>query len=296
VDEEAQKIKRIHMTEDLEEKQEIPREPQNKSIKVVELEGWESFKETIKNERLNLDKLRENNNGYIPDLLFRGHADAEWKLETTLERHVKDKEYSWEEYYSILKSIEPEVRSFTNNKYKPLKLEVDAKSSTPPGCEFMAYVRHYKFPSPLLDWSKSFDVAAFFAFSNSKEDKNVAIYSCLATKSNGFTFIGSGPFIGYLGPYMESGPRHSKQESQYTYCYKDTSKVEGEVHEKFYVPHEKNIYGQEQDILTKYTIPSEKQKEVLDELRLKDIDAHSLFGDEESLMKGLAHREFNVRK
>src|SRR5579871_975887 len=33
-----------------------------------------------------------------------------------------------------------------------------------PGYDYMAYLRHHGFPSPLLDWTRSPYVAAFFAF------------------------------------------------------------------------------------------------------------------------------------
>jgi hypothetical protein len=35
-----------------------------------------------------------------------------------------------------------------------------------PGYEYMAYLRHHGFPSPLLDWTRSPYIAAYFAFSN----------------------------------------------------------------------------------------------------------------------------------
>jgi hypothetical protein len=82
----------------------------------------------------------------------------------------------------------------------------------------MAYLRHHGFPSPLLDWSSSPYVAAYFAFAEPVEDgKNVAIYAYRERGDGGFKIGGNDePFIRQLGPYVSGPKRHFAQRSQYT--------------------------------------------------------------------------------
>ncbi|WP_082760162.1 FRG domain-containing protein [Agrobacterium bohemicum] len=41
----------------------------------------------------------------------------------------------------------------------------------------LCYARHHGFPTTLLDWSHTFFVAAFFSYSTSNRDTDVAIWA-----------------------------------------------------------------------------------------------------------------------
>jgi hypothetical protein len=87
--------------------------------------------------------------------------------------------------------------------------------------EYLAHLRHNGFPSPLLDWSRSPYVAAYFAFSGARSD-NVAIYVYLEAP-DGMKGGGSGfPAIRTLGPYVRTHRRHFRPQSTYTVCAKYT--------------------------------------------------------------------------
>ena len=118
------------------------------------------------------------------EVLYRGHADSTWELESTLYRHLLTKvdevhpamRFPVREYTDVAKRLQAIVETHT-----------DIHFDNTPGCDsfpfpteplsfrYAVYLRHHGFPSPLLDWSSSPYVAAYFAFidaSNRTETKN----------------------------------------------------------------------------------------------------------------------------
>lgn len=259
----------------------------------MKLETWEAFEKEIEKELVEDKILKEQPLCYVPDLLFRGHANKDWRLLTTLERFSQDKQlddqvYSEKDYYYILRSVLPAISSLTSEKYELPEFESGAYS-TPTGYEFMIYIRHHGFPSPLLDWTESPYVAAFFAFSESKECDDVAIYSYRTYKVGGKGgFLGT-PQINQLGPYAQTHERHYTQRCQYTICTKVKEK------EKVYCSHEDVNFGDDQDVLKKYIISGKERKKALEKLDFMNIHAFSLFRNEEGLMSTLAYREIEKK-
>jgi hypothetical protein len=136
-------------------------------------------------------------------------------------------------------------------------------------------------------------VAAFFALNEAKEDKEVAIYTFREYLGNGKNSSLSEPFIWGLGPYIRTHKRHYQQQSRYTYSITG-KKDPGENH--IYGNHESVKYGNDQDLLKKYIIPGKERNKVLAKLDLMNINAFSLFSDEEGLMSMLAYREIKRKE
>jgi hypothetical protein len=151
---------------------------------------------------------------------------------------------------------------------------------------YMAYLRHHGFPSPLLDWTKSPYVAAYFAFERPVADE-VAIF-VYAERPERFK-IGSSdePAIIAPGPIVKTHRRHFAQQSRYTIC----AKFEANRGWRF-VPHQAvfDLGRTTQDVLWKVVIPKTERMKVLDVLDRHNLNRFTLFDSEESLMETLAFR------
>jgi hypothetical protein len=261
-------------------------------LNTVDLDCWESFEKHVASIFVTWQKLKDEkkyNQWSTPR--FRGHSDADWKLETTLERFTK-KSVDTEHYFKTLRDIRPAVISVTGKNWDiPEKFEGGRLPAS--GYEFMIYLRHHGFPSPLLDWTRSPYVAAFFAFRSQEKPKSdkVAIYSYVERFEHPESFNGEAPTIHGLGPYAVTHKRHYAQQCEYSICQKRT-------HGRYvYSSHETIDFADKSSDLgpvTKYTLPVSDREKVLKQLQRMNVTAFSLFGSEESLMETLAYQEIET--
>ncbi|MFX1412173.1 MAG: FRG domain-containing protein [Promethearchaeota archaeon] len=163
---------------------------------------------------------------------------------------------------------------------------------------YWVYLRHYGFPSPLLDWTESENIAAFFAFDGLKStlpaeisDQEVAVYAFVELPRGGKTGGGGLPLISSLGPYVRTHKRHFVQQSWYTVCVQF---IDGE---HVFVLHER-VMGRGrlyQDKLVKFTLPALDRCEALKGLQRMNITRYTLFQTEEALMTTLAFNRIEKR-
>lgn len=236
------------------------------------------------------------------EILFRGQANAEWGLETTLERFNSSQIVTTNKYNSYLARAKPTVETITGKTW-PFESRHETPDTEritwlPQNYEFMVYARHHGYPSPLLDWTRSPYIALYFAFANSLPDKDVAIfaYCSMPRGMKGGGFITDGtivapPAILELGPFATTHPRHFAQQSRYTICTqirKDSSRE--------YCSHElvfQNVRDG-QDLMYKYILPGSLRFDMLDRLDHMNINGFTLFNSEDGLMAALAFREIEA--
>lgn len=106
--------------------------------------------------------------------VFRGVGNSNWNLDTTLDRFIQKNNLEHDR-----KSIENLLRNLFAEQCMLTTAKLNSENSRDEYLQLFA--RHHGLPSPILDWSKSPFVAAFFAFSDTileseTPPKNVGIY------------------------------------------------------------------------------------------------------------------------
>src|SRR5205823_4142419 len=262
----------------------------NSTMFGIELSTWEEFESKLK-------ELREYTNDRGSQLLFRGQSDSGWPLTTTLDRGGAGA-VLFSDYYRLISAlVGPQVKTFAGVDVPEYSLklakeifgdrELWAFSKLPASLyRYMVYLRHHGFPSPLLDWSRSPFVAAFFALREPlrcAEKRSVFAFCAMpkGTKSH----WGGEPEIRHKRLGLSAHTRHFLQQSEYTICGRFDN---GEWH---FHPHDQIVgRNMHQDVLWRIDLPSKTSRDALRLLDQYNLNAFSLFGSEESLLETLWSR------
>ena len=238
-------------------------------------------------------------------VLFRGQQCADWPLQTTLERKTR-KSFNVAQYLLQATKRVHEIESYTGTKWNipdDLFREIKEKQDDLfglflPCYDYLVYLRHHGYPSPLLDWSESPYIAAYFALCDqtieNSEKQNPAIYAYIDKVGPSKGFVGGNPIIKIHGPFVSTHKRHFIQKAWYTVAL-NWSQIQDQFifcshHDIFDNPNRDSS----QDILIKITIPIAERKLALKDLDDYNINHFTLFQTEDSLIKALGIKDFDI--
>ncbi len=259
-------------------------------MEIVDCKSFDDFKEKFRQLKLSIqaDPLMQTR------YYFRGHANSEWKLESTLLRHSNKSynrtSYSLELYNHLYKDSRLEwsrkyvLENFkAKNKLVKLLDEYDKIDSIVPfyiqeiGLSWIE-ARQFGIPSPLLDWTTNLDIALWFALSTPFIG-DVALFVYKFNNDNKeLSGQDSHPLIYRLDPIgSEKINRHFKQEAIYTVCA-----IHNDSNNRFaFISHEEHFEKNPKlaPSLFKFIIPGSDRVPVLQMLDEKGINRNYLFGE-----------------
>lgn len=198
---------------------------------------------------------------------YRGHSKVEYRLESTLERHLKifGKQFNIEKDYQKLQE-----KYLEHCKRILLNQSIDGYILLPSNLKddnIWAFSQHYQLKTPLLDWTKSFFVALYFAFESfesQEENQYRVIYELNEFFNSGKKLI--------IEPEIKIGNRINAQKGVFTKLssieFEDIAKMNtnwGDGH----------VFHR----LSKMLISSKLRKDVLAYLASINIDASTIYPD-----------------
>lgn len=238
-------------------------------------------------------------------ILYRGQGNYKWNLESTLERAIEGEKYGFLQYIRRIGASSGNVLAFANNnlnfkslikwakkddfkkdfKYEDLNLFFDDTDAY----NVLAYFRQHGFPSPMLDWTESPQIALFFSINNICDAG--AVYAYIETPNVGHVYGTDSPCIKKLGTYTVNNKRHILQKSSYTIAYKYISE-EFDKYQLIGYDSFENKDNVDQDLIIKIKIKNDNKIKILKNLDEYNLNIYSLMQNEDSLMEYLAFREF----
>ncbi len=210
-------------------------------------------------------------------LIYRGQKNINWNLCTTIHRTAIVKSPQDLKYYADvhLHRVQAAIEAWVGRTWN-LNNNIEL-------AEFLAYLQHNGFPTPLLDWTFSPYVAAYFAFEGINhfrpQTENVAIYAFNQRAwSKAFTqiynFENYDQHISALFPRVFGNHKLAVQQGCFTFS--NVNNIE---------EHIKLNETDTNKFLTKYELDIQERPKIMKELSLMGITAIQLMPSVESVCK-----------
>lgn len=237
------------------------------------IENWVQYKSWI-----------EDVIGAKKDYYYRGQMIPVWKLKTSFHRDAKKVSLSLIDYLDI---VIPEIEHYMCAQFNEIFKLDDPKEFG----AFLAILQHHGFPTPLLDWTLSPYIAAFFAFRevnvDSPQTNNVKIFIFDFQKwSNIFeqpiNLRDKEQYISVIRPYAKNNPRLVPQRG--TYTFSNVEDMEDHINLNSKKKNEKFLYT--------VTLPVSERVKIMRDLNLMGINEMTLFPGIDGVCKTLKEQFF----
>ncbi|MEW6536634.1 MAG: FRG domain-containing protein [Candidatus Auribacterota bacterium] len=257
---------------------------------------WEDFLDHYKQLKELKENQKKETDSFVDKPLFRGQANAEWILQTTLERYTK-KKLTVDEYFRKIYLVNNYIATCTGKKWDLSDLAEEHWSlfEKPRTLEFITYLRQNGFPSPFLDWTYSPYIAIFFAIKHCLREsyEEFAVFAYFGMFGAAKMSTSEAPYIQTLGNAIASDRKHYLQQCAYSFCLDSSKRVIGNKWKStFFANHEDSFSKntRQQDVLFKFILPGCEAPKILEILDEMNINEYSLFESEPALMSTLAQR------
>lgn len=220
-------------------------------ISTYRLKSWQNYQEFI-------DTFFKEYNKYI----FRGHRDVNWRLQPTFDRlfPIDSQDYSTKRQNHLKQFI----------KYAQGRLKIEQNLQNKTDNDWWAIGQHFGLATPLLDWTESPFIAAYFAFEVESNPAADRIIYCISTS---YIEKYSDKKIELFYTQNDGNPRLINQRGLFT-CISDKIDIEQHIKDNF-------PFKDKQDALIKIIIPESKSTRVdfLKSLNRMNINHLTLFPD-----------------
>ena len=237
--------------------------------------SWNQFKTTVSN-------ITEA----APGAIYRGQSDASWGLVSSYHRLAASVDSSV--YWGLLDELKDYVETWSDHHWD-LSNNQDISA-------FVGFLQHNGFPTPLLDWTDSPYIAAYFAFDGvddaEPQNDDVSIFAFDTTKwvddwQQVMDLKSATPHVSVLRSPARGNRKQIIQQGVYTFTNVQDQQAHIEHIEEVAKKTPAPTY------LYKYEIPSTDKPAALRDLHTMAINAMTLFPNIEGVCKYLRSRYFS---
>jgi len=242
-------------------------------MNIIEL-TWAKYKEWV------TDTVRGN-----AQYCCRGQQNPKWKLQTSFHRFPNETGTSLQDYFN---RIIPEVGYYASAYHNEI---IDTTNATQLAI-LLSRLQHHGFPTPLLDWSLSPYVAAYFAYKDIDPRKHsgptVAVY--VFHIHHWSTFHSSPIYLNQNENYVSDFRPHANRNPRMVRQMAVTTATNVSIVEDYIISEENRL---NQPFLWKVILPVSERRIVMNELNLMGINSMTMFPDFDGICSSMKEKHFN---